>query len=223
MLHLNRFIRHEDTFERHFFVSYLIRSFSAQRILDFGGEGHLASFIPDNSVVDIANVNNQSTVKYDNWQIKVSDKSYDVVVSIDTFEHISRERRSELVNELCRIARKAVVIAVPYGSREHIEYEQKLYKLLPKDADPVFVSYLHEHVTYGLPSEEELQQYLSSSKSLRFYYAGFFDTEYYSKRGWRRWLYLGQRLRRNLHLSVTDLKVTSFPKCNRIYCVAELE
>jgi len=220
--HLSRFIRHEDTYERHFFVGHLLKPFLPQRILDFGGEGHLATFASANILIDIANINGQGTVAYADWQIKVADKSYDVVVSIDTFEHISNHYRPILVNELCRIARKAVVIAVPYGSAEHTEYEQSLLKLLPSDVDPIFASYLREHVTYGLPTKEELQQYASTAKSTQFYYAGYFDTEYYSKRGWKRWLYLGKRLRRNLRLSVRDLKSMPFPKCNRIYCVAEI-
>jgi len=223
LMYLSRFIRHEDTYERHFFVGYLLKPFSAQRILDFGGEGHLAAFVPSTTVIDIANVNGQGTVAYDNWQIKVPDKSYDVAVSIDTFEHISRVYRPILIDELCRIARKAVVIAVPYGSSEHIEYERNLLSVLPIDADPTFAGYLREHVGYGLPTEDELQQYLSKSKSTHFYYAGYFDTAYYSKRGWQRWLRLGNRFNRNVRLVINNLKSRPFSKCNRIYCVAELE
>jgi len=190
---LYRYVISSDIYERHYLMAHLASRFDPQNILDFGGEGVLSYFINSNVAVDTVNVNSKGNIPYHNMQIAVKDKAYDVVVSLDTFEHIDRKFRPVLVNELCRIARKGVVIAAPYGSPEHIQHEKHILKNLPSTTNPVFAKYLQEHIQHGLPTEHEMKSYFDPD-TVSCYYAGRFDVQILPRSGWLRWSRLGKSI-----------------------------
>ncbi len=82
--------------------------------------------------------------------IPFDDGQFDAVVSIDTFEHIPPENRSQFLNEMCRVSRGVVVLACPVYHESTAAVEQ-LYNEAHKSAFSRPHPWLYEHVQYGLP------------------------------------------------------------------------
>lgn len=89
------------------------------------------------------------------------DRSFDAVVSMDTLEHVPREFRQGIFEEMFRVARRYVIIGFPEGdaAEEHDHNMERWYVGKYGIAHPYFV----EHRTYKLPRENEVQKYLESA------------------------------------------------------------
>lgn len=90
------------------------------------------------------------------------DKAFDVVISVDVLEHLPPADRPKAVNELFRVATKAVVIAVPCGAASHaqdrdlsLEYQRKFGKQF---------AFLQEHLQYGLPTHTQVMTWINQPK-----------------------------------------------------------
>ncbi len=90
-------------------------------------------------------------------RLPFKDKSFDIVVSLDTIEHISVVRRPQFLTEALRVAKKQVTIAAPMGTLAHQQAEAKLLKTYPRD------HYLQEHVKYGLPTLSDIKDWVKGS------------------------------------------------------------
>lgn len=80
--------------------------------------------------------------------------SYDVVISVDTMEHLEKVDRPKAISEMIRVARKLAIIVVPVG-----ELSQKQDKDLYEYWKKIFNEenqFLKEHVKNGLPEVEEI-------------------------------------------------------------------
>lgn len=74
----------------------------------------------------------------------------DIVCTIDTLEHISRNNRDEFVSEIIRVAKKEIHIVVPTMlPPEYPDYNQFFY-------DITRASETREHIEYGVPTLNEL-------------------------------------------------------------------
>lgn len=84
------------------------------------------------------------------------DKSYDVVIAIDALEHMSHNMRVQAVEEMIRVARHLVVIAVPSGphARRHDVRMDLLYQFWHKVHEPMIL----EHARFRLPDPSDLMQ-----------------------------------------------------------------
>lgn len=148
-----------DLFERHYVVARWIADHRAHganlRVLDIGGRaGLLGRFTP--CAVLSANVDRSGDVRCDGMALPFLNAAFDITVSIDTLEHMPRERRPAFVRECLRVSAVAVIIAAPFGSHGHAEAEARLHALfqaLTGQPHP----YLAEHVAYGLPDMTEIQ------------------------------------------------------------------
>jgi len=87
-------------------------------------------------------------------KLPFKDGSFDVVVNMDVLEHIEAGKRKGVVGELVRVARNKVIISVPFGSRAHMVAERRLVSWLRSQGKSV--SFLEEHVKYGLPVPEKI-------------------------------------------------------------------
>lgn len=79
--------------------------------------------------------------------------SFDVVVTIDTFQHIAAADRVKFVQELCRVSRNVVVLAAPFAHPAVSAVE----RLLNSAHERFFLKphpVLADHVAFGLPSLE---------------------------------------------------------------------
>lgn len=80
--------------------------------------------------------------------------SHDVVICVDTLEHIAKNNRQKAMEELLRVAKKMAIIVVPIG---------KLSEAQDKDLDRYYQKvfgkrndFLGEHVKNGLPQTDEI-------------------------------------------------------------------
>lgn len=86
-------------------------------------------------------------------RLPFDDNTVDVVISIDTLEHVPREGRGNFVNELTRVSKSLVILAAPFHHNATANVERLLdraHRDLFGEAHP----WLGEHVEHGLPSLE---------------------------------------------------------------------
>ena len=106
------------------------------------------------------------------------DCSFDVVVSLDTLEHVPPNGRAHFMVECIRVARRTLLVAAPYGTAGHSAYEAKLDNLY-RDVHGDYHRWLHEHVLNGLPCEADLAQYrqmlVAGGYSATAYYCGSYE------------------------------------------------
>jgi hypothetical protein len=166
-----------DLYERHAVVSRLLRETIGHGqeddyILDVGGRTELlAQFLPCR-VVSV-NVDGSGNLFGSGCALPFVDSSFTAVVSIDTLEHLARERRLPFLRECLRVARRYVVVAAPFGSEGHRECEKQLDSLYRSAYGRPHI-YLGEHVRYGLPGVAELDQFADNLKSanIEYFFAG---------------------------------------------------
>lgn len=159
-----------DVYIRHKFVSWFLQENLS--VLDVGGSlSKIEDFIKLKKfrTADIKNAD----IIYDGKKLPLKAQSFDVVVSLDTLEHLQRSKRCEFVKELLRVAGKRVVIAAPLGTKKHINYEQKLIKSL-RVAKRQVPRFLSEHVENGLPTLEEIKDLVPQQYSWKIYFSGNF-------------------------------------------------
>ena len=167
-----------DLYERHTVVSQLVQkalgSDKRQTVLDVGGRKELLEhFLPYPTTT--INPDGTGHLLGDGGTLPFTRSSFDAVVNIDTLEHLPGETRLPFIQECLRVSKKCVIIAAPYGSPEHRLLEKSLneqYKQALGQPHP----YLSEHVQYGLPSPEQLNQFVMALRPFptQFFYAGDF-------------------------------------------------
>jgi len=153
-----------DSFERHRAVANLLKM-SLQlpaTVLDVGGEisircNHLGRFVKGYSITT-ANVGRASDVSYDGDTLPFGDKSFDAVVSIDTAEHVPKEKRMAWIQGFFRVSRKIVLLAAPLGTEFNRNHDRAMNEL-HRSMFGADHHYLKEHIACGLPELEEIRSW----------------------------------------------------------------
>ncbi|MDA1338437.1 MAG: class I SAM-dependent methyltransferase [bacterium] len=91
---------------------------------------------------------------------KMQDNLYDVVICVDTFEHIPKKSRQIALYNMMRIAKKEVLLVYPSGE-DAIKLDDELYSYYKTNIGDNH-RWFEEHKKYGLPTESELDQYIIS-------------------------------------------------------------
>jgi SAM-dependent methyltransferase len=147
-----------DMYERHRAVGTLLGAGLRGTVLDVGGiRGSLSRFMPHAEVLAL-NVDGTGDRQYDGGAIPFADGAFDTVVSLDTLEHVPPAARAAFLGECMRVARRMLLVAAPYGSPGHGDYEARLDELY-RTVHGDYHRWLHEHVVNGLPTEENLEDY----------------------------------------------------------------
>jgi hypothetical protein len=173
----NKFMPY-DLYERHTVVGQLLQqeigSDSRQTVLDVGGRKDLLErFMPYSTTA--INPDGTGHLLGDGGQLPFAPGSFDAVVNLDTLEHLPSETRLPFIHECLRVGKKCVIIAAPYGSPEHMALEKALNAQYTKTLGRPH-PYLSEHVAFGLPSPEQLTQFVEALRPFptQFFYAGDF-------------------------------------------------
>lgn len=121
-------------------------------------------------------------------KIPFADKSFDVVISVDTLEHISSENREKVILEMIRVAKKEIIIAVPTGEKSS-KQDKELNEAYKQIYGKSFY-FLDEQIGHGLPDEEEIKKILGDNVKIEkneslilrdFLMRGWMKTDFFSK------------------------------------------
>lgn len=132
------------------------------RILDVGGRpGLLAEFLPDDEVfiVDILPSEDLNCVQGDGARLPFRDSAFDLVVSVDTLEHIPSDHKPEFLGEQLRVSSDYVVLAAPFEDQNVALAEQIVNEFFIKKLGHPNDS-LEEHFANGLPRLDEVLSFL---------------------------------------------------------------
>ncbi len=143
--------------------------FQPSTILDVGGEGMLKLFLPRIRIVT-ANVK-EADIYYSGNRLPLMDSSFDIVVSLDTVEHLPKNNRTSFLSELYRVAKKGFILCAPFGTPEHLAYEKEILNSGMLDGDSF--AYLSEHAKFGLPSPNEVSEMVKQFSAKVFYQGDF--------------------------------------------------
>lgn len=124
--------------------------------LDFANcSGVVADLPPAKSLFGKTRYSN-STVHFDGVRLPFRDKSFETVVSLDTLEHVSQDKRSSFLLELQRVSRSRIILTFP--ERQFflpvLEAVARLYAVLR--ISQFMRKSLEEHRRFGLPSSSEV-------------------------------------------------------------------
>lgn len=159
-----------DTYERHKKVGELLGE--CKTVVDIGGQLNMLSNFSKVSKVTVANLESseeESDVVIKRGKLPFGDNSFEASCAIDVLEHIPSHDRQEFINELVRIAKEKAILSFPIGTKEHVTYEGKIQKWLHDRGHDV--SYLKEHIKYGLPTKEEIKR-ITKGHNLELYFSG---------------------------------------------------
>ncbi len=159
-----------DLYERHAVVSRLLRRAlgddRAVTVLDVGGRvGLLSRFLPVYRVTSI-NTDGTGHLLGSGLALPFPDDSFAAVVSVDTLEHLPPARRVPFLREGARVARRCLIVAAPFGSEQHRAYERHLDDLY-RSAYGHPHPYLGEHIRYGLPTPDEIADFIRALPDAR--------------------------------------------------------
>ncbi len=85
-------------------------------------------------------------------------KSFDIVISTDTLEHIPPLSRRQFISELARVAKAHLILAFPTGKLA-AQQDQELDQLYRRKFGQPF-PFLTEHLKYGLPDKDRVISWL---------------------------------------------------------------
>lgn len=158
-----------DLYQRHKLVQEAVdRIFCWSRrltILDVGGApGYLRAFFPRDRVVvvDCEGQAGEIDVCAEAFTLPFGDRAFDVVVSLDTLEHIAQRRRPDFLQEMARVTRDVLMVAAPFAGLRVAETESILETFLQKRLK-LEHRFLAEHTRHGLPDRNEVSQILARS------------------------------------------------------------
>lgn len=80
--------------------------------------------------------------------------SYDVVICVDTLEHIEKNQREKAITEVLRVAKRLGIITVPVGNLS--ELQDKKLEIYYRKVFNQKNNFLSEHVKNGLPQTDEI-------------------------------------------------------------------
>ncbi len=127
------------------------------RILDVGGRpGLIADFLPedDTFILDMLPPGGLNCVQGDGARLPFEDDSFDLVVSVDTLEHIPPDRKLGFLEEQLRVSRDYVLLAAPFEDENISLAEQIVNEFFIKKIGHPNDS-LEEHFANGLPRLSE--------------------------------------------------------------------
>lgn len=158
-----------DTFQRFNAIRLLITllpDYPNLSVLDVGGfPGTLADLMPEIEnfiTVDTHECDRKNYRKASGANLPFEDKSFDVVISSDTLEHVPAKDREAFLNELSRVCRKNIILGCPFKTKENEFAEKSIMNLY----DRVFAkpnTWLKEHEDETLPDIDNLISYLNKN------------------------------------------------------------
>ena len=103
----------------------------------------------------------------DGCKLPFKDRSFDVVLSADTVEHVPKDIRYRLLAELKRVCQRKIILTLPVESEDGV-YRGKTYDIRFQDAHKRIFGredlYTAEHISSDHPTIDEIEKQLPDSK-----------------------------------------------------------
>lgn len=168
-----------DIYQRHLAAAEIAERVKAHlrkprlRVLDVGGLGRtpqgdailpLAQFLPEDDVlaIDLQTEIIPNFAVASGLHIPFSRRSFDLVTSCDTVEHVPPAGQATFVRELLRVAAHFVVLIAPFDGNLNRRAERTLNDCLASLG--IHCPPLQEHLDHGLPSLEDLKALLTENQ-----------------------------------------------------------
>lgn len=165
-----------DIYQRHLAAAHIAERVKAHlnkphlQVLDVGGLGRapqasailpLAHFLPEDNVlaIDLKAESIPDYVLASGLHIPFSDKTFDLVTSCDTLEHIPPAKHKAFVTELLRVSGHFAVLIAPFDGDLNRRAERTLHEYLTTQG--IHSPPLQEHLEHGLPSFSNLKALLA--------------------------------------------------------------
>jgi hypothetical protein len=130
-------------------------------VLDVGGTPIASKFLSGYQVV-IANIESQAGIQLqsDGTKLPCKDESFDVVISVDTLEHLPKVRRKALIDELLRVTESYAIVIAPFANGYNEVAETTLNDFL---VNVIGLEHpcLTEHLRNGLPDLDTCLDWIS--------------------------------------------------------------
>jgi len=129
-------------------------------LLEVGGcPSPMRLFIPEAelTVADPAAEDSAHSVRAGGESLPFPDGSFDAVACLDTLEHVSPELRPAFLFELCRVARRHLVLAAPFASEAVRSADRAAFDLVLEQAGYEHPC-LKEHLSIEPPSVESTRE-----------------------------------------------------------------
>ncbi len=156
-----------DLYQRHKLAAEVVERIRGRRrrltILDVGGApGHLKKFLPRDRVIvlDRESCEGGAELFADGSSLPFADAGVDVVISLDTLEHLSSRKRPAFLRELSRVSGDAVLVSAPFAGAQTEEAESILQGFL-RHRLKMEHRFLDEHRENGLPEREPVERTLA--------------------------------------------------------------
>ncbi|MBI4744271.1 MAG: class I SAM-dependent methyltransferase [Actinobacteria bacterium] len=168
-----------DQFQRYKLVEEivgLVKNGSEKiRILDVGGyPGLISDFLPDDEtfILDVVPCDKPNYILGDGTAIPFDDSSFDLVMAIDTLEHIPIEKRQKFISELLRVSSKYIIVMGPFFGENIQLAERMIFEFSLKTLGQDFADKhpLKEHIENGLPRMDQFEEEINK---LNCYYKVF--------------------------------------------------
>ena len=165
-----------DLYTRNFLISKLVNAVKDNKdklkILDVSGKGgQLKDFLKEDEYYILDLMKNERNGKnHIIWDVRdavLKNKSFDVVISSDLYDHITPKDRLKTVSELLRLSKNFVILGAPFYSKEVEDAEKKANDFSIKNAGEPH-PLLKAHIKNGLPLRDELEAFLIE-KGYEFY------------------------------------------------------
>jgi len=143
-----------------------LRTKDILKIADVGGNTNILSrLLPEDEVCTLNKINYglPNQVIGDIRKVDLPNNHFDVVLSLDTLEHIREEDRIAAIKEMLRISREFAILGFPFKNASIVINEgvaARFYNALFKK-DHI---YLKEHAENSLPSADLISLFLNKSK-----------------------------------------------------------
>ena len=144
----------------------LIRGDRSLRVLDVGGHpGFIWDFLPNDEafVLDIVPWTKANYVQGHGAALPFANESFDLVLSVDTLEHIPPAQRELVLAEQLRITRDYLLVVAPFADDNVDLTERIIHEFFVKRLG-YHSSFLQEHLTYGLPDLGGVLNYLDENR-----------------------------------------------------------
>jgi hypothetical protein len=155
-----------DQYQRYTGAAQLIKALglSGGRTLEMGASpGFSEIFFADADLffTDRFGVHEGRFTVADGAALPYPDDTFDVVVALDTLEHIYPQHRAAFLSEIKRVSRDVVVLSAPHDTQDVALAESALQAFVTARFGEVFET-LQEHTDNGLPHAEETAAALGS-------------------------------------------------------------